>query len=207
MGNTETSMMDTVIQLKMTERQLTRMSTKSQADSEKNKRLVKKHLEKGDQETARIYAENAIRKKNEATNYLRMAGRINAVQSRLKSAETMKMVSQQMGSVVHGMDKAMKSMDLEQMALVMDKFEASFAELDVRAGVLESGMQAGVSSTMPEHQIDALLGEVAEEHNLEVDAALADPSAALPQQAQESVGQLSTDQEAQLAHRLAQLRS
>lgn len=50
-------------------------------------------LEKGNVEGARIYAENAIRKKNESLNYLRMAARVDAVASRVQSARMMKDVS------------------------------------------------------------------------------------------------------------------
>lgn len=42
----------------------------------------------------------------------------------------------------------------------MDKFESQFAELDVRAGVVENSMGSAMSSSMPEGQIDALLNEV-----------------------------------------------
>ncbi len=41
-------------------------------------------------EGARIYAENAIRKKTESLNYLRLAARLDAVQSRINSAMAMK---------------------------------------------------------------------------------------------------------------------
>lgn len=41
-------------------------------------------------ETAKLYAENAIRKKNEGLNYLRMAGRVDAVAARVQMAFTMK---------------------------------------------------------------------------------------------------------------------
>lgn len=44
-------------------------------------------------ETAKLYAENAIRKKNESLNYLRMSGRIDAVAARVQTALTMKTVN------------------------------------------------------------------------------------------------------------------
>ena len=44
-------------------------------------------------ESARVYAENAIRKKNECLQYLRFAARVDAVISRVQSAATMKNVS------------------------------------------------------------------------------------------------------------------
>lgn len=40
---------------------------------------VKKALEKGDPETSRIYAQNAIRIKTTGLNYLRLSGRLDAV--------------------------------------------------------------------------------------------------------------------------------
>ena len=43
---------------------------------------VRQALEKGNQDVARIYAENAIRKKSESLNYLRMSGKVDAVASR-----------------------------------------------------------------------------------------------------------------------------
>ena len=54
---------------------------------------MKKALEKGNPDVARVYAENAIRKKNESLNYLRMSSKVDATASRVQSAVTMKGVS------------------------------------------------------------------------------------------------------------------
>jgi charged multivesicular body protein 1 len=54
---------------------------------------VSQAIEKGNIEGARIYAQNAIREKNQALNYLRLASRIDAVSSRLEVAVRMKTVS------------------------------------------------------------------------------------------------------------------
>jgi hypothetical protein len=73
-------------------------------------------LQKGNTEGARIYAQNAIRKKTEGLNLLRLASRIDAVASRVETAVTMRSVTNSMGSVVKGMDKAMESMNLERVS-------------------------------------------------------------------------------------------
>lgn len=52
-----------------------------------------KALAQGNQEGARIYAANAIRKKNEGLNLLRLGSRIDAVASRVETAVTMRQVS------------------------------------------------------------------------------------------------------------------
>lgn len=50
-------------------------------------------LQQKNVECARVYAENAIRKKNEGVNWLRMASRVDAVTSKVQMAVTMKGVS------------------------------------------------------------------------------------------------------------------
>ncbi len=46
----------------------------------------------GNNDGARIYASNAIRKKNESLNLLRLSSRIDAVASRVETAVTMRQV-------------------------------------------------------------------------------------------------------------------
>lgn len=82
---------------------------------EKNK--LKNALSKGNEDTARIYASNAIRKKNESLNLLRLSSRVDSVASRVETAVTMRTVSNSMKSVVGGMDKAMSTMNLDLVRL------------------------------------------------------------------------------------------
>jgi len=51
-----------------------------------------KALQQKNIEGAKIYAENAIRKKNEGLNFLRLASRVDAVSSKVQSAMMMKQV-------------------------------------------------------------------------------------------------------------------
>lgn len=75
-------------------------------------------LQQGNNEGARIYAANAIRKKNESLNLLRLSSRVDAVASRVETAVTMRQVTGNMTSVVKGMDKAMESMNLERVRAI-----------------------------------------------------------------------------------------
>jgi charged multivesicular body protein 1 len=61
---------------------------------------------------ARIYAENAIREKTQALNFIRMSSRVDAVAARLETAIRMQQVSAAMGQTVKGMSNVMKSMDV-----------------------------------------------------------------------------------------------
>ena len=74
-------------------------------------------MQQGNNDIAKLYAQNAIRKQNERLNLLRLASRIDAVASRVQTAVTMRQVSGSMANVVKGMDSAMKTMNLERVRL------------------------------------------------------------------------------------------
>lgn len=70
-----------------------RAAKKCEKEERLQKAKIQKSLKQGNVEGARIYAENAIRKKNEGLNYLRMAARVDAVSSRVQTAMMTKDVS------------------------------------------------------------------------------------------------------------------
>nr|CAH8871866.1 unnamed protein product [Trichobilharzia regenti] len=165
---------DSLIQLRMAAKQVTRFSEKAARDSEVQKLKLKKALTSGNVECGRIYAENAVRKQKESLNYLRMASRFDAVQSRVQTALTMNQVVKNIGSVSNELEKAMRSMDLEKLEKVMSKFESQFEDLDVRSATIENSMKNTFTLSAPEQEINALIKQVAEENGLEVSHAIAD---------------------------------
>ncbi|CAO3697319.1 unnamed protein product [Rhizopus stolonifer] len=153
-------------------------------------------------EGARIYASNAIRKKNEALNLLKLSSRIDAVASRVQTAITMRKVSNSMASVVKGMGRAMDTMNLEQISMVMDKFESQFEDLDVQTGYMEGAMAGTTTLNTPQDDVESLMHQVADEHGLELNDTLneLEPSKVLQGNAPEK------DEDKRLTERLRALR-
>ncbi|XP_014676139.1 PREDICTED: charged multivesicular body protein 1a-like [Priapulus caudatus] len=199
------SIEDTIFQLRFTVKQLERLSRKAEKDQKAQTNKIKKSLQQGNVEGAKIYAENAIRKKNESLNYLRMAARVDGVSSKVQSAATMKQVAKNMEGVTKALDKAMKSMDLEKVSKVMEKFEGTFEDLDVRTSVMEDSMSTATTLSTPMDQVSALIQQVADENGLEVMNQLQDvtPGTSLPA---ERAAERSQAEDDQLSRRLAELR-
>ncbi|TIA90302.1 hypothetical protein E3P99_01629 [Wallemia hederae] len=152
-----------------TSKQLARQSKKAEKDESAEKTKLKNALGKGNEDTARIYASNAIRKKNEALNLLRLSSRVDSVASRVETAVTMRTVSSSMKAVVGGMDKAMSTMNLDMMSAIMDRFETQFSDLDTHTNAMESTMHnAGEAQSTPQEAVDGLLQQVADEAGLEI---------------------------------------
>ena len=158
--------------LKFTAKQLSRESKKCEQSAAANKLKCKKAMEVNNMEGARIYAETAIRDKNQSLNYLRLSSRIDAVAQRVNTAVKMKTLTKDMSGIVSSMDSVMKTMNVEKISAVMDKFEKQFEDLDLATGVMEQSMQQSSSLTMPEQQVEGLMQQVADEHGLEFSAGL-----------------------------------
>ncbi|KAI6077709.1 Charged multivesicular body protein 1a [Aix galericulata] len=160
--------------------------------------LLFQALQQKNVECARVYAENAIRKKNEGLNWLRMASRVDAVASKVQTAVTMKGVTKNMAQVTKALDKALSSMDLQKVSAVMDKFEQQVQNLDVHTSVMEDSMSSATTLTTPQEQVDSLIVQIAEENGLEI----MDQLSQLPEGAS-AVGESSVrSQEDQLSRRL-----
>merc|ERR1719384_743608 len=198
-------MEDSLFQLKFCSKQLARLSKKAEKEQKSQQNKVKKALEQGNNEVARIYAENAVRKKNESLNYLRMSSKVDAVSSRVQTAVTMKGVAKNMGSVVKALDKAINSMELQKISEVMDKFESQFEDLDVRTSVMEDAMGSATTTTTPVNQVEALMKQVADENGLEITEQLASVPANTIGEA--TAASATTTSEDPLSRRLAALRS
>lgn len=167
-------MEDIVFNLKFTTKQLERLSKKAEKEQKVQENKVKKAIKEKNIETARVYAENAIRKKNEGLNYLRMAARVDAVSARVQSALTMKDVTKKIGEVTKALDRALASMNLEQVSKVMEKFEKQFEDLDVRTTTVEEAMGTATTLSTPQDQVEALIRQVAAENDLELTDKLVD---------------------------------
>ncbi|MBV99954.1 Charged multivesicular body protein 1a, partial [Eschrichtius robustus] len=132
-----------------TAKQLEKLAKKAEKDAKAEQAKVKKALQQKNVECARVYAENAIRKKNEGVNWLRMASRVDAVASKVQTAVTMKGVTKNMAQVTKALDRALSTMDLQKVSAVMDRFEQQVQNLDVHtsdSGTLVSGVQPGAPS-------------------------------------------------------------
>mmetsp|Transcript_15072 Transcript_15072/g.33621 ORF Transcript_15072/g.33621 Transcript_15072/m.33621 type:complete len:206 (-) Transcript_15072:1433-2050(-) len=169
MGNSQ-SLENELVNLRITSKQMLRSSKKCEKNEKAAKEKLKKAIQQQNTEGARIYAQDAIREKNQALNCLRLGSRIDAVGSRLETAIRMNNVTASMKGVTKGMGKALGSMNVEQIATVMDKFESQFEDLDVRSGYMENAMNATTATSMPADQVDGLIQMVADEAGLDLGA-------------------------------------
>jgi charged multivesicular body protein 1 len=156
-----------------TSKQLNRQAAKADKDSRTEQAKLKKALTTTppQPQIARLYATNSVRNSQQRIQLLTLAARIDAVAARVQTAITMRTVTGSMAQTVKGMDVALKSMDLEKIGAVMEKFESQFEDLDVVSSYYE-GVAGGVESQQVgvegQSEVEALMGRVADEAGVEL---------------------------------------
>lgn len=202
MSRNSAGLENTLFQLKFTSKQLNKQAQKAAKEEKQETNKLKKALNESE-EIARLYASNAVRKRNERLQLLKLASRVDSVASRVQTAVTMRQVSGSMAQVCRGMDKALQSMNLQQITMIMDKFEQQFEDLDASVNVYED-MGANADAVVVDNdKVDELLNKVADENGLELkqSAAVKD----LPEVAP-VVADATEEKEDKLAQRLRALR-
>ncbi len=62
--------------------------------------------------------------------------------------------------LLQGMSAAMKSMNLEKISSLMDKFEKEFEDLDVQTSVMEGAMSQTTATNIPQDAVESLMKQV-----------------------------------------------
>lgn len=182
---------------------MARNSKKCEKEEASNKKMVLVAMQKGNSEMAKIYATNAIRKSNEAINYLRMSARFDAAASQIGTAITTGMVSKTMSTVVNGLEKAVACDSMEKMSMMMDQFESQCGMLDVQNSYIDSAMSGSSKLTTPSEQIDELIQQVADAHGLEVNRAFKSTNSL---DSKEKIEETTPEEQDELTQRLNTLR-
>jgi len=111
-------------------------------------------------------------------------------------------MTQSMQGVVKAMDSAMKSMNLEKISGLMDKFEKDFEDLDVQTSVMEGAMSQTTATNVPQDAVEQLMKQQADEAGLELNMDL-------PSAVNNTIGQstsVANPEQDELSQRLARLR-
>lgn len=195
--------MNQIMELKFTAKSLQRQARKCEKDEKAEKLKVKKAIEKGNMDGARIYAENAIRKRSEQMNYLRLSSRLDAVASRLDTQAKMQTIGKSMSTIVKSLESSLNTGNLQKMSETMDQFEKQFVNMEVQSQFMESSMAGTTSLSTPETEVNSLMQQVADDYGLEV-------SVGLPQAAGHAIATPSAGEKVEeddLSKRLADLKA
>ena len=117
---------------------------------------------------ARIHAESAIRNKQTSINLERLGARLEAVADKIQSAGTMKNVSEQIARSVPLIQGAIQSIDKNGLGQSMEMFQKVFEDMEVKTADMGQALDNVYQGSMDQGEVDTLVKQIAEEHNLEL---------------------------------------
>ncbi|XP_004288901.1 PREDICTED: charged multivesicular body protein 1-like [Fragaria vesca subsp. vesca] len=205
MGNTEKKLMNQIVQLKITSKTLARQAKRCVKEEKSEKLKIKKAMEKGNFDGARIYSENSVRKRTEQLNYLRLSSRLEAVAARLDTQAKMNTISKSMRSIVTSLESSLATGNLQRMSETMERFENQFVSMEVQAEFTENAMAGSTSLSTPEEEVNSLMQQVADDYGLEVSVGM--PRLVGQAVKMEEGEKEEEDDENDLSKRLAELRA
>uniref|UniRef100_A0A8C9DUL7 Charged multivesicular body protein 1b n=1 Tax=Prolemur simus TaxID=1328070 RepID=A0A8C9DUL7_PROSS len=170
--------------LKFAAKEFNRNAKKCDKEEKAEKTKIKKAIQKGNTEVARIHAENAICQKNQVISFLRVSARVDAMAARVQTAVTMGKVTKSIAGVVKSMDATLRSMNLEKVKKKKKIFDVQM-----------TSFYSTTTLTAPQNEVDMLLQEMADEAGLDLNMEL-------PQDQTDSVGAnvASTEQVQRIFH-------
>eukprot|EP01127_Copromyxa_protea_P015441 TRINITY_DN4440_c0_g1_i1.p1 TRINITY_DN4440_c0_g1~~TRINITY_DN4440_c0_g1_i1.p1 ORF type:complete len:209 (-),score=54.83 TRINITY_DN4440_c0_g1_i1:53-649(-) len=180
-----------IFQLRLTSKMLERSAKKAEKEGVAKKKKVAEYVKKGELEMARVYAQDAIRKKNEALNFLRLAARVDGAKSRLETMQANQKLVQQLAVVSKAMEQSTKSMNVLEVAKVMDRYSSVLEDVSVMEDSIADSIDKSTATLVKQNDVDDLIRQVADEFSLEVHSLLPDlgepaPAARVPAQQQKT---------------------
>merc|ERR1711871_475172 len=158
--------------MKIQSKMLNRSAVKADKESAKEKLKVKTAMEKGNAEGGRLYAENAIRNKNQAMAHRRLASRLDAVASKLETCQNSMKVAHNLGVVTQRLGPSLNTMNIAEISQTMDDFEKVLEDQDVMTDTITGAIDTATSTMTPADDVDSMMNEVAAEHGIDVQASM-----------------------------------
>lgn len=159
---------DQIFELKYLCRQLNQHTKKCEQEEIVQKKKAKIALEKGNMDGAKIHASNAIRKKNEALNYLKLASKLDAVISRLDQQSTLAQVDASAVGITKNINRLLSKVSAGKMSSNMDEFNRALGELDTATASMEQSMHQEAGSLDDKEAATELLQQLADENNMQL---------------------------------------
>ena len=140
-----------IFQLKMASKRFQRESKKAEKEKEKNMKKIEKCLQKGDEESARLYSQQAQNNVNDAKKYLRMGLRLESISAQIKSNNTMNDIMGVMSKNVNPvLLQQADTLDMRDMMKNFEIFQNNFDKLNVNSNIMSDNFDQMQGSTNTE---------------------------------------------------------
>ncbi|EUD67885.1 hypothetical protein C922_01497 [Plasmodium inui San Antonio 1] len=171
MGN-KISTEDHIFRLKLKTKELEKLSNRSELEEKKLITDVKKAIQAGKIDIARLYAEKCIRKKNEKINYLNLSNKLDVLVSRLEGAHRCASLVKDVSMMIPLIQKINTETNAVKIGNDVMKLENIFDEISISSDLINDTVQTSSAISAPTEEVDELISKIADEHAIKLDGQL-----------------------------------
>ena len=160
----------------MIERRMERQQRKLEKEEAKLRKEIERAVEKGDMQTARLYARDIVRNRRMVHGLHQMKSRIHTVVFKLEQAHTTQTIGRDLKGLVKALHQMNKQLKLPQVEGLLNQMEYETEKLDMTTeSIDESFEMMSFGGEVEEEEVDKIIGELATAKAVEADMGLPTP--------------------------------
>jgi len=175
-GKSSRGSRDHILNLKLVNRRLTKSQRKLENQERKTERKIRTAIQKGDMQSARMYAQDTVRSRKWARGYQSLLSKIDGLIFKLERAEAVQDIASEMKGVARSLIDANASLNLPEIDSLVGDMNEALEGIDDTSEIMEESMDSLFASDTDEGEIDSLLGEYGAEVGIAASSGLPAPS-------------------------------
>lgn len=126
-------------EVKMQAKQLEREAKRMQKEANKERNKAKNELKRGNRATAALYAQNAVRYDQQATQLLQSVAATNGYATDMRQAQVSAQMAKTMAQATAGMEKSSKQVNLDKLSANRTKMDGLKQKMGAAHDLLTNG--------------------------------------------------------------------
>lgn len=175
-GKSSNSNRDHILNLKVVSRRLERSKKKLENKERKNERKIRTSIQKGDMESARMYANETVRNRKAARGYQSLVNKIDGLVFKMERAEAIQSIAGEMRGVANSLANINTQLNLPEIDNLVGNMQETLESIDDTSEIIEDGMDQIFETDTDEGEVDNLLQEYGVEVGMSMDAGLPIPT-------------------------------
>ena len=163
---------DHIVNLRLTVRRLERAQRKLGRDESKMQLKMKQNIQRGDLESARLFATDMVRNRRWELGYQKLISRINGLIFKLERADTAASMAEEMHGVANALRAANAQLQIPDLDRVIQDMESSIDGIEESTGTIEDGIEDLLVTDTDPVEVDRLIEQTAAELGVSTQAGL-----------------------------------
>jgi len=175
-GNSKKSQRDHILNLKVVGRRLERSKRKLENQQRQTEKKVRQAIQKGDMESARMYAKDVVRSKKWALGYQSLVSKIDGLIFKLERADAVQSIAGEMKGVAGALREANAQLNLPEIDNVVNDMNQALEGIEDKSDIMEDSVDQLFEMDTDETEVDSLLQEYGADIGVSVSTELPTPS-------------------------------